>query len=59
MHDVEHQPGDLAPEPGDYEALTVLGGLTNVRVRVIAGERLPALPRGQTWRKAQRGIELE
>jgi hypothetical protein len=51
MRHIEHQPGDPAPESGEYEALNVLGGPTKVRVRVASGEPLPPLPRGQTWRR--------
>ena len=47
----EHQPSDPAPESGEYEALNALGSLTKYWVRLAAGELLPALPRGQTWRR--------
>jgi hypothetical protein len=34
MRDCEHQPGDPAPECGEYEALSVLGSPTKYRVQV-------------------------
>ena len=46
----EHQPGDPAPRAGDYEALNVFGTPTGQIATVAKDEKLPAAPRGFTWR---------
>jgi hypothetical protein len=46
----EYSPQALAPVAGTYEQCSVLGSPTGVRVNLARGERLPAAPRGFTWR---------
>lgn len=47
--------GTLAPASGAYVQLNVFGRATGHRVAVRKGELLPPLPRGFTWRPADRG----
>ena len=51
---VEHAPGDHAPATDHYEQLNIFGTPTGWVVRVTEGERLPAAPRGCTWRRIDR-----
>src|SRR4051812_20837405 len=46
----EHPPGALAPATGRYEELNVFGTRTGQVAHVVKGEKLPAAPRGFTWR---------
>lgn len=46
----EYSPGALAPAGGIYEQCNVLGSTTGVRVTLASGQKLPAAPRGFTWR---------
>jgi hypothetical protein len=46
----EYSPGAPAPFDGNFEQCTVLGSVTGVRVTLASGEKLPASPRGFTWR---------
>lgn len=46
---IEHEPGSPAPHAGSYEQLNVFGRPIGIRVSVVAGEPLPAAPRGHTW----------
>jgi hypothetical protein len=47
---IECQPGDCAPNSGDYPELNVLGSPTGKVVLVAKGGKLPIAPRGFTWR---------
>ena len=49
-HDTEHEGGDPAPEDGHYEALNVFGRETGHIFQAKAGDRLPDLPKGFSWR---------
>ena len=46
----DYQPGDPAPETGDYEECNVFGSPTGTVAHVRKGEPLPGAPRGFTWR---------
>ena len=46
----EYPPGAPAPFDGNFEQCTVLGSVTGVRVTLVSGDKLPASPRGFTWR---------
>jgi hypothetical protein len=45
----EYSPGAPAPA-GIYEQCNVLGSTTGARVTLATGQKLPAAPRGFTWR---------
>ena len=46
----EYPPGTPAPAGGIYEQCNVFGSSTGVRIRLANGQKLPASPRGFTWR---------
>jgi hypothetical protein len=46
----DQRPGHPAPKAGVYRLLNVFGGAEKTRVEVRLGERLPAAPRGYSWR---------
>jgi hypothetical protein len=46
----EFSPGTPAPSDGTYEQCNVLGSVTGSRVTLAGGQKLPASPRGFTWR---------
>jgi hypothetical protein len=46
----EHDPTDDAPTSGRYELLNIFGTATGEAVSAGEGERLPAVPRGYSWR---------
>lgn len=50
-HGTEHEAGDPAPNDGRYEALNVFGRETGHVIQLNAGERLPDLPKGFSWRR--------
>jgi len=49
MIHTELQPGQQAPATGRYQALNVFGSPDTI-ISISAGERLPDLPLGFTWR---------
>ena len=53
-HPNEHDPGDEAPHTGHYEELNIFGSRTGRTIHVQEGDRLPAAPRGFTWRRVTR-----
>jgi 23S rRNA C2498 (ribose-2'-O)-methylase RlmM len=53
--DPDYAPGDAAPETGIYELLTMMGSPSRTREHIKAGARLPAAPRGWTWRLVRQG----
>jgi hypothetical protein len=46
----EFCPGAQAPADGVYELRNVLGSATGTRITLEGGQKLPAAPRGFTWR---------
>jgi hypothetical protein len=50
MDDGEHRPGAPAPRTGHYEELNVFGTPTGKVVHAEEGSKLPAAPRGFSWR---------
>jgi hypothetical protein len=46
----EYSPGAQAPTDGVYEQCNVLGSATGTRITLASGQKLPAAPRGFTWR---------
>jgi hypothetical protein len=50
----EYQPGDPAPQDGQYEALNVFWRAIGPVVEAKKGDALPDLPRGFTWRRITR-----
>ncbi len=46
----EHNPGELVLVMGHYEELNVFGSPTGRRTTLVKGDRMPAAPRGFTWR---------
>jgi hypothetical protein len=44
------QPGDPAPQDGAYQDHNVFGTPNGQKVTLLAGERLPPLPIGFTWK---------
>jgi hypothetical protein len=46
----EYRPGTPAPSDGVYEQCNVLGSTTGTRITLTGGQKLPAAPRGFTWR---------
>jgi hypothetical protein len=46
----EYSPGDLAPETGTYELLSVVGTPIGICEDFRAGMALPPAPRAFTWR---------
>ena len=49
----EYPPGTPAPSDGTYEQCNVLGSVTGARITLTGGQRLPASPRGFTWRPVE------
>lgn len=45
----ERQPGDPAPETGEYHLINVLGSHTGRSVALQQGQPLPPAPRGFWW----------
>jgi len=54
MDDQEYRPGAPAPSTGHYEELNVFGSPTGKVVRAEEGSKLPAAPRGFSWRHVWR-----
>ncbi len=50
MASTEHDPGELVLVAGHYEELNVFGTPTGRRTTLVKGDRMPAAPRGFTWR---------
>ena len=50
MDDRERRPGAAAPSTGHYEELNVFGNPTGKVVHAEEGSKLPAAPRGFSWR---------
>jgi len=55
----EHVPMDGAPALGQYELLNIFGTATGEAVSASEGERLPAAPRGYSWRLVAADEPLE
>ena len=55
----EYDPGDAAPASGRYELLNIFGTATGEAVAAGEGERLPAVPRGYSWRQVGADEPLE
>ena len=55
----EHVPMDGAPALGQYELLNIFGTATGEAVSASEGERLPAAPRGYSWRQVAVDEPLE
>jgi hypothetical protein len=46
---LEHAPGEVAPEAGTYEQLNVFGRPTGIRVILIRAHPFPKAPHGHSW----------
>ena len=55
----EYDPSDVAPASGRYELLNIFGTATGEAVAASEGERLPAIPRGYSWRQVAADEPLE
>ena len=55
----EYDPRDVAPASGRYELLNIFGTATGEAVAANEGERLPAIPRGYSWRQVAADEPLE
>jgi hypothetical protein len=55
----EYDPSDVAPASGRYELLNIFGTATGEAVAASEGERLPAIPRGYSWRQVTADEPLE
>jgi hypothetical protein len=55
----EYDPRDVAAASGRYELLNIFGTATGEAVSASAGERLPATPRGYSWRQVAADEPLE
>ena len=49
----EYLPGTPAPSEGIYEQCNVLGSATGVCIALEGGQKMPASPRGCTWRAVE------
>jgi hypothetical protein len=56
--DDERRPGDRASVAGHYKEMNVFGSPTSRVDHVQEGKRLPAAPRGFTWRPVEDAAEL-
>jgi hypothetical protein len=54
----EFCPGEQAPSDGVYELRNVLGSATGTRITLEGGQKLPAAPRGFTWRVCEPRLEI-
>jgi hypothetical protein len=59
LRQFEVDPTDDAPASGRYELLNVFGTATGEAVSAMEGERLPAAPRGYSWRRVAVDEPLE
>jgi hypothetical protein len=59
LRQFEYDPTDDAPVSGRYELLNVFGTATGEAVSAMEGERLPAAPRGFSWRQVAVDEPLE
>jgi hypothetical protein len=55
----EYDPRDVAPASGRYELLNIFGTATDEAVAASEGDRLPAIPRGYSWRQVAADEPLE
>jgi hypothetical protein len=55
----EHDPRGVPPASGRYELLNIFGTATGEAVAANEGERLPAIPRGYSWRQVAADEPLE